>query len=105
MAEHCEDQKRSYERELETSEAAMVGRRDMANANAHETNAAQLERDHYRRRARTLMNWPYYYTRHGNRWHIYQDCQGLTQSEPLVKDMLCRFCGQRMMTETGNLAV
>eukprot|EP00435_Cladocopium_sp_Y103_P062179 s979_g23.t1 len=82
-SESYDEQKRSYERELETAEAAMVVWRDTAATNAHETNAAQLERDHYRRRARTLQNWPCYYTRHGDRWHLYQDCQALNQSEPM----------------------
>eukprot|EP00435_Cladocopium_sp_Y103_P011552 s1424_g3.t1 len=105
MIENRDEQKRSYERELETAENAMVVWRDTAATSAHEANAAQLERDHYRRRARTLQNWPCYYTRHGDRWHLYQDCQALNQSEPMCKDMLCRFCGQRLMAETGNLAV
>eukprot|EP00435_Cladocopium_sp_Y103_P015922 s2473_g3.t3 len=104
MGVYCEEQKSSYERELETAENAMVVWRDTAATSAHEANAAQLERDHYRRRARTLQNWPCYYTRHGDRWHLYQDCQALNQSEPMCKDMLCRFCGQRLMAETGNLA-
>ena len=70
--------------------------RDMHTAVAQDRNRAQLERDHYRRRAQTRINWPCWFTKHGHAWHTHRECQPLAQSEPQVADMMCRFCAQAM---------
>ena len=68
----------------------------MHTAVAQDRNRAQLERDHYRRRAQTRINWPCWFTKHGHEWHTHRECQPLAQSEPQVADMMCRFCAQAM---------
>ena len=100
-----DEQKASYERQLEWTEAEMTVWRDQSETSNAQRNEAQLQRDLYRRRARTLMNWPCWFTRHGDKWHTHRDCQSLTQSEPQVREMMCRYCAQRVMDETDGLPV
>ncbi|CAL1148549.1 unnamed protein product [Cladocopium goreaui] len=100
-----DEQKASYERQMAWYEAETVVWRDQSRNAAEERNQAQIERNHYRQRARLMMNWPCWFTRHGDKWHTHRECQSLMQSDPQVREMMCRYCAQRVIDETGGLPV